>query len=361
MEKIQVAIIGGGIIGLQTALELSKYVNPEEIVLLEKNPFCGDETSARHSSVLHSGIYYPMNSKKHRLCMHGLELWNDLCQEFQIDKKNCGKYLFATTQNELEDLNKYKQLALEKNIPFRSISNSEQEKLRIYTHLLDGIFIESTSVIDAPSAIKKIETSLFNRGVIFQKNITVLDIVQHSESYELDCGDYRFECEYLINCAGHGAVDLRKKLGLFDIENFFVKGNYIKTHQKFYNESLLYPIPHHNLLGLGIHTSFDLDGTLRFGPNTEPIAEINYSMNSNLISEFIGPIQKQFIGIETEKLELDYCGIRPKILLNGELYTDFIIQSPLAKYIECLGIESPGLTSSPAIAEFIVSQFFQRP
>ncbi|MCR9205978.1 MAG: FAD-dependent oxidoreductase, partial [Halobacteriovoraceae bacterium] len=119
----------------------------------------------------------------------------------------------------------------------------------------------------------------------------------------------------------------------------------------------IYPIPKKDLKGLGVHTSFEFDKLVRFGPDTEDVSEIDYSTDERIVDEMYPEIIKVFKGIEKEDLSVDYAGIRSKIKdsASGEYIPDFILESPVEGYLECLGIESPGLTASPAIAKKIVS------
>ncbi|PIR35212.1 MAG: hypothetical protein COV37_09900 [Bdellovibrio sp. CG11_big_fil_rev_8_21_14_0_20_39_38] len=110
-------------------------------------------------------------------------------------------------------------------------------------------------------------------------------------------------------------------------------------------------MPPKDLKGLGVHTSFDLDGQIRFGPNTVDCDQYEMSVPDDLVDMMYPAIKDLFWTVEKKELALDYCGIRSKIKKDGKLFTDFLIQSPLENYVEALGIESPGLTSSPAIVE----------
>ena len=134
-----------------------------------------------------------------------------------------------------------------------------------------------------------------------------------------------------------------------------MRGHYVKTNQPYFTESLIYPIPEKNLKGLGVHTTFDIDRNLRFGPDTQDVSEIKYEMPDRLLETFIPAIQKTFKGIDVDKLQPDFSGIRPKILHEGKLHTDFWLGTPqttgVAGYYEFCGIESPGLTAAPSLAK----------
>jgi L-2-hydroxyglutarate oxidase LhgO len=155
-------------------------------------------------------------------------------------------------------------------------------------------------------------------------------------------------------------VDLRTLIGLNELENEYLKAHYLKYNKKYFNDYLIYPVPDKNLKGLGVHTSFDMDGIVRFGPNVIDTDTLNYSPVEESFEEMIDAIEKTFKFIDKDYLSFDYCGIRPKIKLNGSLYLDFWIKNPtdtnISGYFEFCGIESPGFTSAPSIAqEFVES------
>lgn len=205
--------------------------------------------------------------------------------------------------------------------------------------------------------MKALEYECEKKEAYILRNHKVTNITKTENGFEVTAGEEKIQTTNLFNCAGLFAIDVRKMLGKTDLENQYVRGTYFKTYQKYFKESLLYPVPQKNLKGLGVHTTFDQD-TLRFGPDTEDIQEVSYQLSEKNLEKMKAEIPKVFKGIELEKVSPDYCGIRPKILHNGKLHTDFWIQADketeIPGYHELCGIESPGLTSAPAIAKYLV-------
>ena len=177
-------------------------------------------------------------------------------------------------------------------------------------------------------------------------------------------GEDTISAKKVINCAGLHSVEVRKMLGLNNLEARWVKGRYLKLNKKFYTDSLIYPLPKKDLKGLGVHTSFDFDKVVRFGPDTEDVDAStltpDYSLDNAVIDAMHPAIDKVFKNISLSDLTVDYAGIRSKIVdaQTGNPIPDFIIDSPLPGYLECLGIESPGLTASPAITNRVISLLF---
>ena len=192
----------------------------------------------------------------------------------------------------------------------------------------------------------------------------VVDLKKTDDGYQIKTTREEFSTNVVINAAGCFAPALRKLLGLKDLESYWVKGHYLKLNKKLYNESLVYPVPTPGLKGLGVHTSFGIDGLVRFGPNTSDVDEYQFGFEEGTLESMFESIKKVFPTVLIEDLSEDYCGIRPKINYKGELYSDYWIKGEselgLVGYIELCGIESPGLTSAPAIARYVVNELMPK-
>lgn len=363
MYHIPTVVIGGGVVGLLIARELSNSYPEMEIALLEKEPFFGDHTTGRNSGVLHAGIYYQTGSLKHRLCLQGVKMWNELSQQLDFRINNCGKYIVATCDEELPAIEKLYQKAKDNEVP--GICWADEMKvaeLSKYIRCKKAFYSPTTSIIDTTAALKNIETELFNKEIPLMLDTCVEKVERDGDKFIISVAGDQFSCDTLINAAGLFAVDIRKQLGLTNAKNVFVKGNYLKTSQSIYTETLLYPVPPEKLGVLGVHSSFDLDGVTRFGPNArqlEDSEELNYNPDQNLLESMYPAIERIFHNVEKDKLSDDFSGIRPRVKVDGEVVTDFWIKGEkelgIPGYIELLGIESPGLTAAPAIAQYVVS------
>jgi len=363
MEKIDIGIVGGGINGLLIAYQASRSFPKAEIVLFEKENFFGEHASTRNSGVLHAGIYYPKNSLKRQFCIEGNRLWHQFAEELDVRINDCGKLLVASSENELLELNKYYYKAKENQVPgIHFAEDSMVEKILPYVNVEGALFSETTAVIDLSSTLKSLERVLFNKNIPLLLNDEVLKIEKlNNGNIKVVTDREELACKVLINTAGMFAVDLRNQLGLTDLKSYLVKGNYLKFSGEFFNQFLIYPIPQKDLIGLGVHTSFDFDGLIRFGPNTIEVDKCNYDMDENVKNEMLPAILKIFKGIDPDKLSIDFCGIRSKIKKRGELYEDFWIKGSkcsdghgISGYIELCGIDSPGFTSAPAISNYVV-------
>ncbi|MBA2404923.1 MAG: FAD-dependent oxidoreductase [Bdellovibrionales bacterium] len=358
--EINATIIGGGIIGLLTAYELKKKFPAWEIALIEAAPFLGDHSTGRNSGVLHAGLYYPTNSHKHLLCIEGLHLWkHKLSQELGIDLKECGKVVFAKNANEESGLEDIWIKANQNGVEGLSrLSEKKLQEINAFVEAKAAFFSPHTGIIDVTGALKKITNAFENLGGMIAKNCQV-NHIEKNDKFKLKTSHYNITSDFVINAAGFFGTSIREHLGLSGIANSLVKGNYISTSQKLEHPHLFYPVPPKDLKGLGVHSTLDMDGKIKFGPNTEDVSAVDYSDTQSALKLMAPEITNIFKGIDASKLYWDYAGIRSKIINteNGKLETDFWIKSPIPGYIECLGIESPGLTSAPAIVKKILNDF----
>ena len=358
MEKIKldITIIGGGIVGLTVAYELKKKFPARDIAIIEGAPFLGDHSSGRNSGVLHAGLYYPTNSLKHLLCLEGIHLWKkDLCPNLGIEFLECGKILFAKNQNEEEGLHEIWKNAHENGVKGISWCDSNSLKnISPFVHAQNAFFSRETGILDVTGAIKKISEAFISLGGMISKNTRVTSI-QKNYGFLIETKDFEIQSKIIINAAGLESIEIREQLGLNDLEAVFVKGNYLSTSQKIDHPHLFYPVPPKDLKGLGVHSTIDFEGRIKFGPNTEDVSVIDYSDSGVAMTTMVPEIMKTFKEIDQSRLYWDYSGIRSKIKNSktGKIEPDFWIQSPIPGYIECLGVESPGLTSAPAIAREI--------
>ncbi|MDC1174724.1 FAD-dependent oxidoreductase [Bacteriovoracaceae bacterium] len=351
MFHIPTVICGGGILGLLTAKELSEKCSSDDFALFEKSSYLGEGNTSRNSGVLHSGIYYETGSLKHKLCLEGNRMWKELAEELNIPINHCGKFIVATSEDELELLNELKEKAKKNEVKIEAIQNEKIEELKEFIHFRDGFFIPSTAVLDISSAIKILEDYLFKKNISVIKNDEILSVEKKGNLFILNTSlSGPISCDRFINVTGTDAIKIRKMLAKNDLNHYFVKGNYVKLNRSYYNQHLIYPIPQKNLKGLGVHTSFAADGIIRFGPDTEDVVEVDFRVDHSIVDKMYPEIIKIFKNISLDDLSPDYAGVRPKIIHNGKLHSDFWIQND-GMYFECCGIESPGLTAAPAIAK----------
>jgi L-2-hydroxyglutarate oxidase LhgO len=355
VEKVQVhaTVIGGGIVGLLTALELKKRFPNEDVALIEKAPYLADHSTGRNSGVLHSGLYYETGSLKHTLCLAGLAAWKPLIAKFSIPHHWCGKVIFAHKQNEVPRLEELQKRAQINGVPSHRASSSELKSAQERVTAVDALIIESTGIIDICAAMAILRTEFENLGGIIQTSTFVSGIQREKLGFTVLTANFNIDTKLLVNAAGLWAPEVRAMLGFTNMTSRWVKGHYLKTSQKLNYDTLYYPVPPADLKGLGVHSTIDCQGDVKFGPDTLDVTEIDYKLETQNLESMRASVKERFIGVDSDRLMPDYAGIRSKIEVEGTLHKDFWIKSPLKGYAEACGIESPGMTSAPAIAKIL--------
>ncbi|HWR57250.1 MAG TPA: NAD(P)/FAD-dependent oxidoreductase [Thermodesulfovibrionales bacterium] len=360
MDRIEITIIGAGVIGLAIAAELSSEC--DSIVVLERHEGFGKETSSRNSEVIHSGIYYPHGSLKAELCVRGAELLYEYCKKNSVPYARLGKLIVATQESELGDLRELFERGQRNGVSgLRLISGEEAARIEPAVSAISAIYSPNTGIVDAHALMKSLYNSAAGAGTVFSFNSEVDSIECSQDGYIISIKneDYRFHSRIVINSAGLSA-DLIAGLAGIDVDSAgyrqrYCKGSYFSYHRKSPVGMLVYPLPHKDLSGLGVHATLDLGHRLRFGPDTEYVNTIDYAVDPGRRDAFYESASKYIKGLDREAFVSDMSGIRPK--LRDERRGDFVIRHEsdrgLKGLINLIGIESPGLTASLSIARHV--------
>ena len=362
MEKVECIVIGAGVVGLSIARELS-LINLNPIIVDSEASF-GQGISSRNSEVIHAGIYYPKNSLKSELCLRGKNLLYEYCADRNIPHRKCGKLIVATSkkdENKLVDL-----LTLNKDIDDLNLSLITKKMVsslepNVKSH--SAILSPTSGIIDSHLFMESLITDINSNNGLLVSNTKVTSIERKNDTFEvsfsIEGSTYSMNCDYLINSSGLGAQNTANSIKDYPKELIpklhLCKGTYLSLSGIKPFKRLIYPVPPERMEGLGIHSTIDLEGNVRFGPDTEYIKNENYIAEPGKINEFIQSISKYYPNFNHNKLHLDYCGVRPKLQGPDDGFIDFEIQNG-ADYgfdglVNLFGIESPGLTASLAIAE----------
>ena len=355
-----VIVIGGGVIGLSIARELSG--SGKETIVLEKNERAGDVTSSRNSGVIHAGIYYPENFLKTKLCVEGNKLIYKYAKEKKINHKKYGKYIIACNKTELINLEEILIQGKKNNVQITRVENEKVLESNPGLIFHGALYSPNSGVIDVPEYVTALEGDIQHFGGLLSLKTSFLDAKKKKGKFVITCkaeDEFSIESKYLINCSGLSNESTLKNIQDFPknkiYRNYFAKGHYFKYSGKPPFSNLIYPVSGQH--SLGIHVGFDLAGGMRFGPDVEFVNEIDYSFNESLKNKFVDSISKYWPDINPDKLNPDYTGIRPKITKPNEKMRDFSIQTfdhhRIKNFINLQGIESPGLTSSMAIGKYI--------
>ncbi|KAL7275798.1 Vacuolar protein sorting-associated protein 52 [Rhizina undulata] len=357
-------IIGGGVVGLAIASKLSQRPGTSTI-LLERHPIIGSETSARNSEVIHAGLYYPVNSLKTKLCIRGSDLLYDLCARRSIPHRRTGKWILAQDPLQLETLQAIHEHASSLGVPTVFLSSAEIEERELDVKARGGV-LESprTGIVDSHALMTFLHGSIEANGGDVAVNTPVTSISKIPSGYSITAltpGEpTTITADILVNAAGHGAVQISNLLLPQDrhLNAYYCKGTYFSYTASFpAPKTLLYPAPIKGAGGLGTHLTLDMAGRIRFGPDVEWVeSETDLVPSAERLQEAVVEIKKYLPGVREEALAPDYCGVRPKIVDRGAVGSvDFVIRKEegFDGFVNLLGIESPGLTSSLAIAEMV--------
>jgi L-2-hydroxyglutarate oxidase LhgO len=353
-------VMGGGVIGLTIARRLSQA--GLKIAIFEANSTIGLETSFRNSAVVHAGIYYPPGSLKAKLCVKGKHLLEDYCARQGIPYQQIGKLIVAAASVQVPDLER--MLAQAKENGGQDLRILSQTELAAREPAIKGVaalYSPRTGIIDGQAFIKSLLQALPSNYVLTGTKINQCQVDSYSFSVHSECQQI-FNSRILINAAGLGAVAIAKKMEGLPNEYiptlYYAKGNYFKYGRPSPFKHLIYPLP--EKAGLGIHATLDLNGNLRFGPDVEWVEDIDYKTNLERKTDFLKAISEYFPEIKAQDLIPDdqHTGIRPKILPADKQPQDFIISTSedhgIKGLVNLFGIESPGLTSALAIADYVV-------
>lgn len=363
----EVVIIGGGVVGLSCAMYLSKKFS---VLLVERHPSFGWETSSRNSEVIHSGIYYPPESLKAKLCVEGNKSLYYWCIENNVPYRRIGKLIVATKDDELDYLDKLLLNAKINGVDSVDYLDSYQiKKLEPNVKAVAGLWVKSTGIVDSHRLMESLFAAAQSNGCSFAFRHNVVGIEYRNENYLLNletCNGETFvvSSKMVVNSAGLESDTVASMLGM-DVEQLgyqlrWAKGHYFRVRSSKTNlvSRLIYPVPPKDSSFLGIHLTLELDGGLKLGPDLVFLEEKvqNYSVPEDLKPKFYDSVSRYLNGLELDDLMPDQAGIRPK-LKNFKGYPDFIIKEETPNgypgFINLIGIESPGLTCCLEIGKMV--------
>ena len=367
MMDVEVTIIGAGVIGLAIAEKISEEHN--NVFLIEKHPSFGQETSSRNSEVIHAGIYYPEGSLKARLCVEGKRLLYDYCRKYDVPYNNCGKLIVATSEKEIAVIEGIRQTAMKNGVDDLTVLEREQiAELEPDIFALKALFSPSTGIVDSHSLMKQYETNTINNGcqVVYGSEVTGIKQIKNGYKITLldaDKKNYSFTSGIVINSAGLTSDKVSEMVGINDdnLRILFCKGEYFRVNppKNRLIKRLIYPVPHHNLEGTGIHVTIDMGGGVKLGPDVKYLDSnvYDYKLTASKQEEFYKSAKKFLPFLEYDDIAPEMAGIRPKIQKPGEAVRDYYIREESDRgypgFINLIGMESPALTSSIAIANYV--------
>jgi L-2-hydroxyglutarate oxidase LhgO len=364
MDSIECVVVGAGVVGLAVARRLA--LAGHEVLILEGESAIGTVTSSRNSEVIHAGIYYSHDSLMARFCVRGRKMLYAYCAEHGIPHRNCGKLIVATSDAETGKLAAIRAHAELNGVDdLRMISAAEARALEPAVHCTAALLSPSTGIIDSHGYMLALRGDAEAHGASVAFNAPLQSAAIDNDGFVIDVGGSDpliVGCRILINAAGLNAPALARNIAGMPQHKiptaFFAKGNYFSLVSRAPFSRLIYPVPVPG--GLGVHLTLDMAGQARFGPDVEWVDTIDYAVDAQRAAKFYPAIRRYWPGLPDGALQPSYSGIRPKIVPPAVANQDFVVQGPRDHGIDGLvnlfGIESPGLTSSLAIADHVLEQ-----
>ncbi|MEN8007520.1 MAG: NAD(P)/FAD-dependent oxidoreductase [Candidatus Krumholzibacteriota bacterium] len=380
MFDLDVTVIGGGLVGCAVASEISGL--GLSTVLLEMESGLARGTTSRNSEVSHGGMYYPIGSLKARYCVAGRRLLKDFCATAGVGYWECGKVIVAVEDAEIPELERLLALGQANGVEdLELIDATELKALEPEVRAVAGLFSPRTGVLDAEGAARAYAQLAAERGAQVMTGSRVTGLDRLAAGWEVaitPTGDKRREgwrhtSRIVINAAGLWADRVAALAGI-DIaargwKQYLTKGNYFalgNAHDGRINR-LVYPVPPSSGSSLGVHVCLDLAGQMKLGPDLERLPNdprdachapeefnLDYRVDPGRQASFYEDAKRFLPWLEPDDLSPAMCGLRPKLAISG--FGDFVIhreEDEFAGLINLVGIESPGLTSAPAIAEAV--------
>ena len=364
--EVDVVVVGAGVIGLATAAALARC--GRSVLVVERNPGIAQEISSRNSEVIHAGIYYPPGSLKATLCVAGRKMLYARCAERNIPHRNIGKFIVATRASEVAALEALRERGLANGVAGLEIIGCEEVNRSEPDVRCEAALVSpDTGIVDAHALCLSFLAEAESFGALLALCVEVVAIERGSSGYRVRARDASgelsaIECAAVVNAAGLEGDALAERAG-FEIDTCGYrlrpcKGDYFALPPAcgLRVSTLIYPVPAD--AGLGIHITIDLAGRMRLGPNAAYVDAIRYEVDESARSAFARAVRRYLPALDAATLTPDFAGIRPKLSGPGEPFRDFVVREEsdagFPSFVNLIGIESPGLTAAPAIAERVV-------
>lgn len=367
-DHANVVIIGGGVVGCAIARALSARWS--DVFLLEALPKLGMGASSRNSGVIHSGLYYPPGSLKARHCLRGNQLTYEFCAAHHVPHRRIGKLVVASTQAESSELTALMENGRTNGVEgLRIVDRAAIRAREPYVEGFQAMEVPSTGIVASEELVKAYARIAADQGASIVTHAKVERLEQFPQGIRVVSAAGEIETRCLINSAGLFADELAAMLGSKMAQHriYPVRGEYCELVRSKQNwvQGLVYPLPHPEGVSLGVHLTKTLWGNVLLGPTAKYIEDKNdYERDRMPVEEIARGARQLLIGLEAADLVQAYSGIRAKLMPSPDSrpadarrkgVADFIIerdpQFPMV--IHLIGIESPGLTSAPSVAEHI--------
>ncbi len=367
MDRIDCAVIGAGVVGLAVARALARAGH--DVVVLEGAGAIGTGASSRNSEVVHAGLYYAPGSLKASLCVRGRELLYDYCDTNAVTYRRCGKLIVAVNTSDVAQLETIAARAASSGVTsLQRLTRDEARALEPDIACAAALWSPDTGIIDSHALMQSFRRDAESAGAMLALQTAFVSAERAHDAWRVlssGAGAEPFEARWIVNCAGLDAQHVAAGIAGFPAAHipalYVAKGHYFSLATPAPFRHLIYPTPADG--GLGIHLTLDLAGQARFGPDVEWLPDAHgprdYAVDASRAATFEQNVRRYWPGLPDDALRPAYAGLRAKLSGPGAPAADFRIDGPDAHavpgIVHCFGIESPGLTASLAIAEYVAA------
>ncbi|MEM7409250.1 MAG: NAD(P)/FAD-dependent oxidoreductase [Myxococcota bacterium] len=357
-------VIGGGVVGAAVAAGLAR--RGLAVMGFERREAFALETSSRNSEVIHAGIYYPPGSWKARLCVSGREALYAFCAERRVPHRKLGKWIVATHADEHAVLEDLRARGTENGVPGLRFLGEAERRAEPSLACIAALESPETGIVDSHALCAALVAESESLGTVWLLEREVRGIERVSAGYRLEVhseahGTERVSAACVVNAAGLFSDRVAALAGI-DLDAagyrlYWCKGDYFALARRdaLVVSRLLYPVP--TGAGLGVHVTLDLAGGVRFGPDAHYVDTLDYGVDASRAGAFGGALRRYLPALEDAWLVPAFAGLRPKLSGPGEGVRDFVLAEESARglpgFVNLIGIESPGLTASLAIADAV--------
>ncbi|MDR6263678.1 NAD(P)/FAD-dependent oxidoreductase [Roseobacter sp. N2S] len=366
MDEIETVVVGAGVIGLAVARHLARA--GQEVLVLEAETRIAQHTSSRNSQVIHAGIYYPQGSWRARLCVAGKRMLYDYCADRHVPFENTQKLIVATDASQLAKLPRLMENAAANGVgDLHQISAAAAAAMEPALACHGALLSPSTGIVDAPAFILSLLGEAESAGASLALGAPLERVFPTDSGFILHIGDAdgtQLKCRNLVNAAGLGAWDVARGIAGLPAtavpNQSYAKGSWFSVSGAAPFQRLIYPVPDDE--SLGVHYVRDTGGGFRFGPDLRYLdpPRVDYSLDDKQAARFEQSVRRWWPDLPAGAMRPDSCGIRPRVLNDGGVQSDFVFSTAadhgIKGLVQLFGMESPGLTASLAIAQVVAAQ-----
>lgn len=363
MDKVDCVIVGSGIVGLSCAYALANA--GREVIIFEAKPQCNLDLPENSTEVIHSGIHYPDNSLKAKLCARGRELLIKYTQDYSIKTSTTGKLIVSSHPKEHEALLKLRSKAFNNDVrDIELLRQVEVQKIEAKIQCFSALLFPTTAIIDINGFYRSLLANCKKMGVkiICSAKVDAVKIENNAILIKIIFKTGKIlKSNVLINAAGLQATKVANSIVNYPKDKipkiYFAKTNYFMHRARSLFKHLIYPLS--ELGGLGIHARIDLNNKVNFATDTQWVTDLDFSVDNNQVKQFARKISHYFPEIRTKDLKAHYANIRPSLVGSGSnnLDNDFMISTAQSHgfkgIVNCFGIDYPIATAALGIGEFV--------